>query len=72
MKTKKTSYDWKLMSMLEIAFWSGAFIISLVSIILILRSNDFLLYNIYISGISVIAIIIFTIIFIRKLRENEK
>jgi hypothetical protein len=72
MKTSKAPYDWKLMSMLEIAFWSGAIIISLVNIMLILRSNNFLLYNFYISGISVIAILAFTVILIRKSRENKK
>jgi len=66
MKTNKASYDWKTISMLEIAFWSGAIIISLVNILLILRSKNFLSYNFYICGISVVAIVIFATIFMRK------
>jgi hypothetical protein len=72
MKTNKTSFDWKTISMLEIAFWSGAIIISMVNIMLILRGKNFLSYNFYILGISVIAIVIFTIILIRKSGENKK
>jgi len=72
MKTSKTSYDWKMISMLEIAFWSGAIIISLVNILLILRSRNFLSYNFYICGISIIAIVIFTIVFIKKSKEKTK
>jgi len=72
MRTNKKSLDWKRMSVLEIVFWSGALIISLVNILLILRGNNFLLYNFYICGISVIAIVIFTIVLIRKSKGKNK
>lgn len=63
---KNRHFDWKLISISEIAFWSGVIIISIINIILTLRNKDVLSYDFYISGISVIAIIVFTIILIKK------
>lgn len=62
----KNKTDWKLISMLEVAFWSGIIIISIINIILNIKQNNVLLYDFYISGVSIIAISIFMVILIKK------
>jgi len=60
MKTNKMHFD------RNISFWLGVAIISLINIVLYLLHKNQLAYNLYILGVSIITLIIFTIILIKK------
>ena len=59
-------FDWKLLS---IGFWSGVAVISLINIVLIVVHHNQFLYDEYIFGISIAAIIVYVILRSRSIRQ---
>lgn len=66
MKKNKIHFD------LAISFWGGVAIISIINIALYLLHKNQLVYNLYILGVSIIVLIIFTIILTKRLKEKRK
>jgi hypothetical protein len=59
-------WDWKL---LGIGFWSGVAVISLVNIVLIMENHYQFLYDEYIFGVSIVAIIFYVILRSRSTQQ---
>lgn len=60
MEKNKIHFDW------IICFWLGVAIISLINIALNLLHKNQFAYNLYILGVSIIVLIVFTIILTKK------
>jgi len=66
METNKIHFDW------NICFWLGVAIISLINIALNLLHKNQLAYDLYILGVSIIVLIVFTIILIKRKRKEAR
>ena len=66
MEKQKTHFGW------SIGFWFGVAVISLINILLILLRMNQLAYDFYISCASLIALVLFSIILIRRKRREAQ
>ncbi len=64
MGKNKIHFDW------SIGFWSGVAVISLINITLCLFHKNRLAFDFYILGVSIIVLIVFAIILVRRKRKE--